>query len=271
MKMSGEVLAMCKALTGVSADAIVTCGKISFRENLLFTHRGLSGPAILQISSYWSAGESIAIDLLPEVDAEKFLRDRRRSRPRAEVKTVLGELLPARLADSIASSSGAIANLADERLMAIAARLNRWRVVPLETEGWAKAEVTTSGIDSRALSSRTMEARDVPGLFFIGEAVDVTGWLGGTTFSGHGPAAGARGRQYRSKSQRQIGSSVNLGPSSGPEDRATFSPRLREKAKKKEHIFPIIAFSLVREKVARLRRRRGPSSQMHDSASSHEY
>jgi predicted Rossmann fold flavoprotein len=182
MKMSGEVLALCKALTGVSADAIVTCGKISLRENLLFTHRGFSGPAILQISSYWSAGESIAIDLLPEVDAEKFLRDRRRTRPRAEVKTVLGELLPTRLADSIASSSGSIANLADQRLMAIATRLNRWRVIPLETEGWAKAEVTAGGIDSRALWSRTMEARDVPGLFFIGEAVDVTGWLGGYNF-----------------------------------------------------------------------------------------
>ncbi|MGO9603622.1 MAG: NAD(P)/FAD-dependent oxidoreductase [Candidatus Binataceae bacterium] len=184
LKTAGETLALCKSLTGVSADAIVSCDGISFRENILFTHRGLSGPAILQISSYWRQGESVSIDLLPEIDAENFLKDRKRTRPKAELKTILSEILPARLALAMAESAsdGAIANLPDRNLAAIAERLKRWRVQPADSEGWAKAEVTAGGIDTAALSSRTMEAREVPGLYFIGEAVDVTGWLGGYNF-----------------------------------------------------------------------------------------
>ena len=184
LKAGGELLQLCKSLTGVSVDAIVSCGKTSFRENMLFTHRGLSGPAILQISSYWKEGDAVFIDLQPEDDAETLLKDRKHARPKAELKTILGELLPKRLADTVSASApnGPIANLSDRVLATVAANLKHWRVTPTGSEGWSKAEVTTGGIDTSALSSRTMEVRDVPGLYFIGEAVDVTGWLGGYNF-----------------------------------------------------------------------------------------
>ncbi|MDO8431892.1 MAG: NAD(P)/FAD-dependent oxidoreductase [Candidatus Binatus sp.] len=185
LRFSGTTLDLCRELTGVSADAIVSCGRTSFRESILFTHRGLSGPAILQISSYWREGESIAIDLVPPLDAHSFLKDRKRTRPKAELKTVLAEMLPARLASAISDAvphEGPIANLPDRHLTSVAARLKRWSVTPVGTEGWPKAEVTVGGIDTDALSSKTMEARTVPGLFIIGEAVDVTGWLGGYNF-----------------------------------------------------------------------------------------
>ena len=185
MRLEGEALRQSRALTGVSVDAIVSCRGAAFRENILFTHRGLSGPAILQISSYWHPGDLIEIDLMPEHDAERFLLDRKRTRPRAELKTILAEVLPNRLADAIAegeSQGRSIANLPDRRILEIAERLKRWQVRPSETEGWEKAEVTVGGIDTKGLSSRTMEAREVPGLYCIGEAVDVTGWLGGYNF-----------------------------------------------------------------------------------------
>jgi predicted Rossmann fold flavoprotein len=185
VRVEGEALKQSRALTGVSVDAMVSCRDAGFRENILFTHRGLSGPAILQISSYWHPGDSIEIDLMPEHEAERFLLDRKRTRPRAELKTVLAEVLPNRLAESIAnagSESAVIANLPDRRILEMAARLKRWQVQPSETEGWEKAEVTVGGIDTAGLSSRTMEAREVPGLYCIGEAVDVTGWLGGYNF-----------------------------------------------------------------------------------------
>ena len=185
MRVEGETLKLCRTLSGVSVDAQVACASADFRENILFTHRGLSGPAILQISSYWRAGDSLSIDLIPDHDADRFLLDRKRSRPRAELKTILAEVLPNRLAEAIAESGsyhGPIANLPDRRILEIAARLKRWRVRPSESEGWEKAEVTVGGIDTDGLSSRTMEAREVPGLFCIGEAVDVTGWLGGYNF-----------------------------------------------------------------------------------------
>jgi predicted Rossmann fold flavoprotein len=182
---AGETQGLCRELAGVSADAVVSCGRQSFRENILFTHRGLSGPAILQISSYWRDGDTISIDLTPTLQAEDFLRERKRTRPKAELKTVLAEILPTRLAHAIAAtaaSDGPIANLPDRSLAAIAARLNRWQVTPAGSEGWAKAEVTAGGVDTAGLSSRTMEARTVPGLYIIGEGVDVTGWLGGYNF-----------------------------------------------------------------------------------------
>ena len=186
LRVAGETLAMCNALTGVSADAIVSCGRISFREHLLFTHRGLSGPAILQISSYWKKGDALSIDLAPTIDAQSFLRDRKRTRPKAELKTVLAEILPVRLAEAIArgvdTDAREMANLPDRILSATAQRLKRWEVRPSDSEGWAKAEVTGGGIDTAGLSSRTMEARAVAGLYLIGEAVDVTGWLGGYNF-----------------------------------------------------------------------------------------
>ncbi len=168
-------------LSGVSLQVVAQLGRASFREAMLFTHRGLSGPAILQISSYWRPGQEIVVDLLPDIDAAAFLKDRKRTRSRAELRTVLAEVLPQRLAQSLAQE-GAMATLRDRDLETLAGRLKAWKLVPGGTEGYAKAEVTVGGVDTDGLSSRTMEAKKVPGLFVIGEAVDVTGWLGGYNF-----------------------------------------------------------------------------------------
>ena len=168
-------------LSGVSLEVVARLGRIGFREAMLFTHRGLSGPAILQISSYWRAGQEISVDLLPDTDAAPFLKERKRTRPKALLRTVLAERLPQRLAQSL-EPDGAMANLRDRDLETLAARLKAWKVVPSGTEGYAKAEVTVGGVATAGLSSRTMEANTVPGLYVIGEAVDVTGWLGGYNF-----------------------------------------------------------------------------------------
>ncbi len=168
-------------LSGVSLDVVARLGRAGFREAMLFTHRGLSGPAILQISSYWREGQEICIDLLPDTDAASFLKERKRTRPKAELRTALAEALPQRLAHWLAPE-GTMAARRDRDLEALAARLKAWKIVPDGTEGYAKAEVTVGGIDTSGLSSRTMEARQVPGLYVIGEAVDVTGWLGGYNF-----------------------------------------------------------------------------------------
>jgi predicted Rossmann fold flavoprotein len=185
LRATPDMLGLPALLAGVSLDAIASCAGASFRENILFTHRGLSGPAILQISSYWRPGDLIALDLAPAHDATVFLLERKQSRPRAEPKTVLAEILPARLAEALAEAClplTAMANIPDRTLTSFAARLKRWEVRPTESEGWPKAEVTLGGIDTRDLSSKTMAARNVPGLYAIGEAVDVTGWLGGYNF-----------------------------------------------------------------------------------------
>jgi len=182
-------------LSGVSLPVRARCGGQDFAEAMLFTHRGLSGPAILQISSYWRDGEPVSLDLLPQ-QATGVLCARKRARPRAGVRSSLGELLPARLAEALlppALAAGAIADIADSTLENLVAGLKNWRITPTGTEGFAKAEVTAGGVDTQALSSRTMEARGVPGLFVIGEAVDVTGWLGGYNFQwawASGAAAG---------------------------------------------------------------------------------
>ena len=168
-------------LSGVSLDVVARLGRASFREAMLFTHRGLSGPAILQISSYWRDGQEVVIDLVPDSDAAPFLKERKRTRPKAELRTVLAEVLPQRLAQHLAAE-GTMANLRDRDLDVLAERLKAWTIVPSGTEGYAKAEVTVGGVDTDELSSRTMEAKKVPGLFVIGEAVDVTGWLGGYNF-----------------------------------------------------------------------------------------
>jgi predicted Rossmann fold flavoprotein len=173
------------ALAGVALEAVATFDKQSFRENILFTHRGLSGPAILQISSYWRPGEAISIDLLPGLDARAFLIEGKRSRPRSAVQTLLAEVLPTRLAQTLAAlhlPATEMANISDRALGAFADGLKRWQFLPAGTEGYAKAEVTVGGIDTHGLSSKTMQAHDVPGLYAIGEAVDVTGWLGGYNF-----------------------------------------------------------------------------------------
>jgi predicted Rossmann fold flavoprotein len=181
----GEDETLFRSLSGVAADVVARCGKAAFREAALFTHRGLSGPAILQISSYWRQGDAITLDLLPNLEGNGFLVERKQVRPKAEAKTVLGEFLPGRLAHALAQAclpSGPMANIPDRTLVAFAARLKRWEVQPTGSEGFPKAEVTVGGVDTRCLSSKTMEARDVPGLYVIGEAVDVTGWLGGYNF-----------------------------------------------------------------------------------------
>jgi predicted Rossmann fold flavoprotein len=180
-----DLLELMRALSGVSLDTLVGLDRRAFREAMLFTHRGLSGPAVLQISSYWRQG-SISIDLLPGRDAEALLLERKRTRPKAGLASVLAEVLPARLAQAMAASAGTegmrLADMPDRVLRALAARLSHWDVTPSGTEGFAKAEVTCGGVDTRDLSSRTMAANTVPGLFVIGEAVDVTGWLGGYNF-----------------------------------------------------------------------------------------
>ncbi len=172
-------------LAGVALEAVASFDKHSFRENILFTHRGLSGPAILQISSYWRPGEAFTLDLLPERDAMAFFVERKRSRSRAAAQTILAEIMPARLAQAIAADhlpAAEMANIPDRIFAALATKLKCWPVSPTGTEGFAKAEVTVGGIDTRDLSSKTMAARTAPGLYAIGEAVDVTGWLGGYNF-----------------------------------------------------------------------------------------
>ena len=178
-------LTWMRPLTGVSLDVTAHCGDASFREAMLFTHRGLSGPAILQVSSYWHAGETLVLDLLPESDAAAFLLDRKRTRPRAEPKTILAEVLPQRLAHSFASAhlpARPIGDLPDKDARRTAALLKAWMLTPTGTEGYGKAEVTVGGVGTAALSSKTLLASAVPGLFVVGEAVDVTGWLGGYNF-----------------------------------------------------------------------------------------
>jgi len=184
LTLGGTDLAFATPLAGVSVEAVASCGRARFRENILFTHRGLSGPAILQISSYWRPGGVIALDLLPDLDAVAYLKERKEARPRAEAKTVLAEILPARLAQALAAGLPArpVGEIAGKELTALASRLKHWALTPAGSEGFAKAEVTAGGIDTAGLSSKTMAARHLPGLFCIGEAVDVTGWLGGYNF-----------------------------------------------------------------------------------------
>ena len=173
-----------RSLSGVSTDVVARHGKTAFREAALLTHRGLSGPAILQISSYWRHGEAITLDFLPDVP-QGWLLDAKRSRPRGTLAALLRTHLPHRLADTLAERlalSGDIANLPDRKLEEAQRRLSGWRFTPNGTEGFAKAEVTIGGISTAELSSQSMEARRVPGLYAIGEAVDVTGWLGGYNF-----------------------------------------------------------------------------------------
>lgn len=183
LTLGGDEL-LFRSLSGVSADVMARCGKTAFREAALFTHKGLSGPAILQISSYWRHGQSIEIDFLPEQQS-RWLRDLKRARPKATLRSALGMLLPDRLAETLGDRIGLPSPLADtsDRLLDQAAQsLKGWRFTPNGTEGFAKAEVTAGGISTAMLSSQTMEARSVPGLYAIGEAVDVTGWLGGYNF-----------------------------------------------------------------------------------------
>ncbi|MGZ0186549.1 MAG: NAD(P)/FAD-dependent oxidoreductase [Alphaproteobacteria bacterium] len=174
-----------KALSGIALPARVTCGDTQFEEALLFTHRGLSGPSILQISSYWRETQSIRVVLAPDIDVYTVLRDRRSTTPKKTLGAVVAELLPNRLAADIvahAGFNGVLADISDKKLRLLADMINDWQVKPTGTEGYRTAEVTLGGVDTAGLDSKTMAARKVPGLYCIGEVVDVTGWLGGYNF-----------------------------------------------------------------------------------------
>ncbi len=181
-----------RSLSGVSAPIIASCGKTAFREAALFTHKGLSGPAILQVSSYWRHGEPVSVDFLPDLKPD-WLRQLKRENPRVSLSKAVNEHLPTRLSETLLDRialAGDLGNLADRKLEEVSRRLSNWRFMPNGTEGYAKAEVTAGGISTAELSSKNMEARQMPGLYAIGEAVDVTGWLGGYNFqwawaSGH--------------------------------------------------------------------------------------
>jgi predicted Rossmann fold flavoprotein len=183
LTLSGEQ-ALFKTLSGVSADVVARVGQGRFREAALFTHRGLSGPAILQISSYWRSGQPVTIDFLPDLP-RGWLRQAKRDEPRATLRRLLGRHLPDRLAETLAEQlglAGEVANLPDRQLDDAERRIAGWSFTPNGSEGFAKAEVTIGGISTAELSSQTMQSTRVPGLFAIGEAVDVTGWLGGYNF-----------------------------------------------------------------------------------------
>ena len=188
--------ALFRELSGVAANVVASAGTGRFREAALFTHRGLSGPAILQVSSYWRNGEEVAIDFLPGF-ARGWLRDAKRAEPRTALRRLLARSLPDRLADTLAGQiglAGELANATDRSLDAAEQRLRDWRFKPNGSEGFAKAEVTIGGISTEHLSSKTMESTRLPGLYAIGEAVDVTGWLGGYNFQWAWASAWAAGQ-----------------------------------------------------------------------------
>ncbi len=192
LTFTDELKAPLKALSGVSVTARVSNDRMRFDEDLLFTHRGLSGPSILQISSYWEPGEHINVDLEPGIDILETLKTTRTEKPRQNIKTIISAWLPDRLAEHICKDVKKlrIADMSDPELINIALQINGWQIKPAGTEGFRTAEVTKGGVDTDDLSSKTMECRRFPGLYFIGEVVDVTGHLGGHNFqwawaSGH--------------------------------------------------------------------------------------
>ena len=184
-------------LSGLSVDAIVSFGKTSFREGLLFTHRGLSGPSILQISSYWQEGKPITINLAPDASTMDALQRARKEHPKQDVATSLSSIVPKRLAKALCQREkikGHIAEQGDKLLRKLDDAVHRWAVIPIGTEGYRTAEVTLGGVDTKGLSSKSMEARQVPGLYFVGEVVDVTGHLGGFNFQWAWASGHAAGR-----------------------------------------------------------------------------
>ena len=180
-----QLKALCGELSGTSLDCVASCNGTSFRENLLFTHRGLSGPAILQVSSFWEAGDTVEINLLPDHDALSWLQQQQSERPNSELKTLLGELFTRKMANLLAEQwfvSKPMKQYTPAELAQVAEKLSAWQVVPAGTEGYRTAEVTLGGVDTREVSSKTMESLKSPGLYFIGEVVDVSGHLGGFNF-----------------------------------------------------------------------------------------
>ena len=180
-----KILAMCKELTGLSLEAVVFFNKIFFQEGMLFTHRGLSGPSILQISSYWKLGDNIKINLSPKLDIFKLLENEKKSNPKQDINNIITEILPKRLASIICKEnnvSGNISELSNKLLKKLSDSINTWVINPTGSEGYRTAEVTLGGVDTNEISSKTMMSKKNPGLFFIGEVVDVTGHLGGYNF-----------------------------------------------------------------------------------------
>jgi predicted Rossmann fold flavoprotein len=193
LTLDPQLLQRLAPLSGIAAAAEIRHDKTAFREALLFTHRGLSGPAILQISSYWREGEEIMVVIEPDIDVFALLKKAKQGNGRQSAQTALAEILPKRLAQHVVESEGISGNMADQsdkRLQQLAAAIQSWNVKPSGSEGYRTAEVTLGGIDTACLDSRTMQVKTIPDLFFIGECVDVTGWLGGYNFqwawaSGH--------------------------------------------------------------------------------------
>lgn len=180
-----QELAWMAPLAGVAVSGRVACGKVGFDEAVLFTHRGLSGPAVLQISSFWREGQAIVLNLMPGRDVVAWLRAAQRTAGKAALRTVLGQALPDKLArhiETAAGVAGPMAGVSGVALDRVAALVSGWALTPVGSEGYRTAEVTLGGVDTNALDGRTMAARSVPGLYFIGEVVDVTGWLGGYNF-----------------------------------------------------------------------------------------
>ena len=185
LTFSEKILAMCKELSGLSLEAVVFFNKIFFQEGMLFTHRGLSGPSILQISSYWQLGDAIKINLSPKLDIFEFLKTEKKLHPKHDISNVLSEILPKRLAFIICNENkvnGNISELPNKLLNQLSDSINNWVIYPIGSEGYRTAEVTRGGVDTNELSSKTMMSKKNPGLFFIGEVVDVTGHLGGYNF-----------------------------------------------------------------------------------------
>ena len=185
LTFSDNILKMCKELTGISQDAIVSYGKTFFKEGMLFTHRGLSGPSILQISSYWKLTNEIDINLCPSLNVYQFLEDKKKSHSKQDLISIISDIIPKRLAISLSNYlniKGKISEIPNKVLLNLASFLNSWKLKPTGTEGYRTAEVTLGGVNTDELSSKTMMSKKYPGLFFIGEVVDVTGHLGGYNF-----------------------------------------------------------------------------------------
>ena len=185
LTFSEKILNICKELTGLSVEAIVSFKKTLFQEGMLFTHRGLSGPSILQISSYWKMGENININLLPKLNVYNFLEEKKKSNPKQDISNIISDLLPKRLAQIICNEnkvSGNIWEISNKALRELSEAINTWIIKPTGSEGYRTAEVTLGGVNTNELSSQTMMCNKHKGLFFIGEVVDVTGHLGGYNF-----------------------------------------------------------------------------------------
>jgi predicted Rossmann fold flavoprotein len=197
LSLSGAPLQDYAGLAGVSLTVSAHCGAQSFHGGFLFTHRGISGPAVLQISSYWRPGEALRLDLLPQTDAYEFLLAEKAQRPTTQLASVLAERLPRRLVQRLCElrfGNPVLGQMSNARLREISGQLHGWLIVPSGSEGYRTAEVTLGGVDTHELSSITMESRRVPGLYFVGEVIDVTGWLGGYNFQWAWASGVAAGR-----------------------------------------------------------------------------